>query len=462
MIAFPATAPLLVGEPSHPSHQRPGWPPVGSGVAGGGRRRWRVSAALRHAALAAALTLQGVLPAQSQPTASYLLKPEAIRRARVSAGPAATMRILAPGGVRVGPLGDSSVTLRRRELLTFTSRTPARVTRLGSRTRWALPYQLLVPSQPAQGESVPTIGPSESSSTSHLRLAAEIEGGGLRFRASEGAFIGTLLVGLEDVDHPEADETLPAAVHVQLVADADSVAPGELSLSHTNVSSFQPVTVKQIEARDSLRVHVRPDFDPAGTDIWLPVQRSQITLKPSPVRIQGFGLEVATLVAELPPGSRPDGQVVFTSTMGNPQPNQAAARSGVVTSSIRSRGSGLARITADCPPLLSGEAEIDFQWPLAFLIAALLGGALGGFAGQRATPRKTGRTSLRHGLSGVAVGIIVAAAYAAGMNLLPASLVVGTNVSEAAVFVIAALGGVLGLPYLKKAVPGLGRSLDSA
>ncbi len=383
------------------------------------------------------------------------LRSAVVRRAAVSAGPAATARIVGPHGERAAQMSASDITLRDREVLTLSSPVAAQVVHAGAATRWVLPYRILTPA-PA-GSSPANSAPRQ------LRVIAAMQGGGLRFRAAAGGFVGTLLVGLEDSESPQTTSKLPVPVRVRLIADADVVRPGELLLDQTNVASFQPVEIQQIEARDSLRVHIRPDFDPDGTEIWLPVQRSAVVLKSSPRRVQGFGLEVVRVTGELPPGIRPDGRVVFTSTLGTPEPGETVTGNGVATTLIRSRGVGRTRVTADLAPFQSGTLDIDFVWPVAFATAALIGGLLGSLVeALRGASRKASPKWLAYLTSGTIVGIIVAAAYAAGINLVPAALTVGTTVSEAAVFVIGALGGALGLPWLKSLVPGFREQLESA
>lgn len=410
--------------------------------------RWLTSACLLMMVLASPAAF--ALP----PTGTHIpIRADQIHQFLLNRDPGATLRIVAPTGVRALLVQDTSIALRAREILAVQDHSSYKISRVGGQTRWNLPYQFLVPTR-AVGVSP---GPSQPQ---HLRLAALIEGGGLRFQPAIGAFMGILLIGLEDVDRPASAEPLPSPIHIQLVADVDAVDPGELTLEGTNVAGFKPVKLKQIEARDSVRVHIRPEFDPTGSDIWVPVQRSEVKLSVSPPKIQGFGLEVATLLVQLPPGIRPDGHVVFTPSAGNLDPNDVPTGTGVVKSFIRSRGHGQAHVTATCAPFRSGSTEVEFVWPFAFVIAALLGGLLGGAVGQRDVIEKSWRSGLAHVLTGVGVGVIVAGAYAAGINLLPATLTVNTTISEVAVFVVAAIGGALGLPYLKAVVPGIRQGLE--
>ena len=55
------------------------------------------------------------------------------------------------------------------------------------------------------------------------------------------------------------------------------------------------------------------------------------------------------------------------------------------------------------------------------------------------------------------MGIFVAVAFAIGLNLT--GIKIANRGGEAVVFVVAVLGALLGLPWIAKAVPTLGRAL---
>ena len=102
---------------------------------------------------------------------------------------------------------------------------------------------------------------------------------------------------------------------------------------------------------------------------------------------------------------------------------------------------------------------IFYEWPVRFLAASLLGGLLGSAVAALAA-RRRGRVASRpaYGLGGLTTGLLVAVAFAVGLNLT--GLEILTQYGEAVVFVVAALGAILGLPGVAKAVPTLGRALE--
>lgn len=294
----------------------------------------------------------------------------------------------------------------------------------------------------------------------HLIPAAEVEGGGLEYAPGQDVFRGSVLIGLEDSVNPARRESLNPPIRFQLTSDAGTVAPNQLVLRFTNIP-FVEVALESRTPRDSITVRVRPEFTNEVVSFRVPVRRPALQLEVSPKKIQGFGLEVATLTAIVPreAGNAPR-TVTFESDRGAPTATSVAVgREGTAVTTLRSRGVGAAAVTVRSTQLMSVTQPVDFQWPIAFLVAALLGSALGTVAARaRARRRKTPHSvaqSSAVGASGFVIGLITAIAYAVGVNLT--GLDITTQYGEGLVVVLAALGAIYGLPGLSRTVPALRR-----
>ncbi|MGH7645391.1 MAG: hypothetical protein ACREMR_07365, partial [Gemmatimonadales bacterium] len=125
---------------------------------------------------------------------------------------------------------------------------------------------------------------------------------------------------------------------------------------------------------------------------------------------------------------------------------------------IRSVGIGRDSIVARSGPFRSAPTELAYTWPLLFLGAALAGGVVGSAsAGFGAHRRGKEISRPAYLVSGLASGLLVAVAFAVGLNFT--GLEITTHQGEAVVFVVAAVGALIGLPGLARVVPTLGRAL---
>jgi hypothetical protein len=95
------------------------------------------------------------------------------------------------------------------------------------------------------------------------------------------------------------------------------------------------------------------------------------------------------------------------------------------------------------------EIEVEFKWPVLFIVAALAGAAFGGVVGAvQARKRESATSTAGNAVRGLLVGLFVAATYfGVGLNLLQFDVKV-QFFNEIAVFAFAALGGAFGAPAL--------------
>ena len=294
-----------------------------------------------------------------------------------------------------------------------------------------MPFRFVTPDSALTGEWV-------------LRPVYKI-GNRLRWEPESERFEGQLLLAVEDTTRRRESRPLPVPIRFELLSDAESIDPTSLAVEHTNLP-LQTVRILARFAEDSLRVHLVPEFDLAGLDIWIPVAPS-LTLS-APTRIQGWGIESARVVARVvgTASVRP-AALTLTSTAGTLESVRLTTdESGSSETQLRSAGLGSATIAAGGAGFSTAAVEVDFIFPWVFLLAALLGGAFGGIgsAVHDGNGHKTARS--RSLLRGVFAGLLAALAwYALGINLLQLDLGV-PRFNEFAVFTLAALAGYFGIP----------------
>jgi hypothetical protein len=342
------------------------------------------------------------------------------------------------------PAGVDSMRLRPGDY--FILRTAAGVRRIERAGAVSFEFPLLFSGLDAAGAAL------------DARPNVEVEGGGLRYVPGRGDFAGSIMLGLLSVSAPASTQRLGRRVNVLITATADSLDSAQVTLDHTNLP-FKRIRLVALSAPpDTVLVHIRTDLDTGIVTIPVPVLRPTLKLSANPKRIAGFGLEDATLAIETQAVGRPETLVVtVTASKGKvASPQVPLSRAGTASSSIRSRGLGRDTVTAMSQPLRPGVDVVDFVFPWGFLIAAVLGGIVGGLIHQ-AQAKRSGRRQarLRVFLAGVGVaalaGIVVAAAYALGINWL--DIPSGKATGEALVFVTSALGAIRGVPAMTKLMP---------
>jgi hypothetical protein len=291
-----------------------------------------------------------------------------------------------------------------------------------------------------------------------LALRPYIEGAPLEY--SGATFRGSVALGLLDTLQPDRTVTLPVPIWFHLSADAGEVRPADVPIRHTSLPPSAAV-VTAATPGDSLRVLVQPALTLTPITTWLAVHRTLLALEPATARIAGFGLGRTELHVTLPAAAgaaRRD--VVLSARRGTPDPSVVSLAGGETgRSAIRSSGVGRDTITATSGPLRSAPLELVYGWPFLFLAASLLGGIVGSVMDCEAIRRRGTPASRRaFVVSGVAAGIFAAVAIVIGLNVTGVDL--PETSGEAVVFVVAALGTVLGLRGLRRALPGFGKLLE--
>ena len=294
-----------------------------------------------------------------------------------------------------------------------------------------MPFRFVTPDSALTGEWV-------------LRPVYKI-GDRLRWEPESERFEGRLLLAVEDTTRRRESRPLPVPIRFELLSDAESIDPTRIAVEHTNLP-LQSVQVLARFAEDSLRVHLIPEFDLSGLDIWIPVVPS-LTLS-APARIQGWGIESARVVTRVVgTGSVQPATLTLTSTAGALETVRLTTdEAGSSETQLRSAGLGSAMIAAGAPGFSTAAIEVDFIFPWIFLLAALLGGAFGGIGSAVHDGKGLEAARSRTLLKGVFAGLLAALAwYALGISLLQLDLGV-PRFNEFAVFTLAALAGYFGIP----------------
>jgi hypothetical protein len=232
-----------------------------------------------------------------------------------------------------------------------------------------------------------------------------------------------------------------------LVTSEDGTAsPRDLQIDHTN---FPPTTValNLNPAADPAKVVFSTATNPNGDTSDFPVE-PVLLVETEGREIQGFGIEsIPITVALEPPVVRSSPRVAFETTMGSISPETALIDSGIARVSLRSSGVGVAKVSPKAPGFQATVREFTFVWPIRFIVASLLGGLVGVFL--------KGKKTFRAILSGMLTGLIIAVAWwGLGLNLLGIEVPRAWN--EAGIFVMTALGSILGFSTLLERISSLG------
>lgn len=335
-------------------------------------------------------------------------------------------KVLKPQGVATVSAAATKVTINRGEMLfERVDQQPVAIKEAGGVSRNELPFHIY--------------GVKPDGKDLNLVVVVDVDGGGMRPTPNAGGFVGTLRFGIIDKQSPNSQETLPTPVNFQVTADVDRVTPGAVSLKHTNLP-FAPLTLFAASPGDRVAVQIRPSFSitkPVKVD--LSVIRPELSIQISPRDIQGWGLEEAEITIEAPGMEQPENTEVRLSTTKGALDRSIVRldKGGVGTAKIRSIGLGLAKVTAGSSRLKGADGKIQFTLPWAFGIATLLGAAIGVVAKKFGSKSKGKRLTMTGLISGVALGILGAVAFAVGVNLT--GYVPEAKVGEAVTFFVAGI-----------------------
>ncbi|HET9334399.1 MAG TPA: hypothetical protein VFQ21_12565 [Gemmatimonadota bacterium] len=272
--------------------------------------------------------------------------------------------------------------------------------------------------------------------------------GGIHY--SNGGFSGRFLVALRDSTRPAQGDTLPNPVRIQVFAmDSGEVTPSFIDIAHTN-RVYEGLTFQSSRAEEEVRLRVYTPTISSGMDINIQVKEPpRLSLYASPYRIQGFGLEQTTLRVVVPEEVGESAvEVMLDSRVASPEPSTLSVEPGKsAEANLRSGWLGSVSITAVSGSLASDPVEIQYLVPWRFMLAVLIGSLIGG--GLRVIQDRRKQVALFM-LEAVLTGLVITVAYLFGIKLLVIlDVAVPRILSEALVFIFAALGAYYGLPRLQ-------------
>jgi hypothetical protein len=280
-----------------------------------------------------------------------------------------------------------------------------------------------------------------------LTLKAVAFGGEpLRYRVQSGRFEGSIRVGVVELGGSGgAARPLPAPVIFQVIGPV--AAPASVEVRST-APPYQDIAIAADSPADTIDLRIVSNVSPEGALLRVLVQPA-LFVRSTPSRIQGFGLETTRiLVSARGLGAGGPRRVQLGTDLGHVEPVELElSAEGTATSELRSASIGRAALVASGASFADGRAEVQFVFPLRFLVAALLGGLAGGALRRSTRPRERRQALARELGIAVLCGQLVFALYALGVNLVGVQL--PAVAGELLVFAVCALGALLGSELLR-------------
>ena len=265
---------------------------------------------------------------------------------------------------------------------------------------------------------------------------------------SDGGFRGILHVLVEDAGNPSNQVNFQPPLQISVTAPVQ-VNPGVVELSRTG--QVAQIELKASSPKNPVPVTVGLGAGVTPVKIDVPVIRHDLTLDASPKSIQGLGLEKTTITvtAGATAGPQQELSLTLTTDRGSLTAHELKLGSaGRAETTLRSISIGTATLTAKGGGLNPATTSVRFEWPWAFAIAALVGGIVGSLIRRWRRLRSSvpTRSVWLEVVLGILTGVLAAAAYAIGVNLL---VFVGfqpdATAGEALVFVLSALAALFGI-----------------
>lgn len=277
----------------------------------------------------------------------------------------------------------------------------------------------------------------------------------LEFDGASKAYQAEVLVGLIDKGGIGTRVQLPQSLILQLVTSLGRVAPGTVPIDHVG-TPFTAVVLTVVEEVADVRLRVLWGSEPGdAVERTFALLRSKITVDANPSRIAGFGLGVTDIVVHAPgAGQRGIKSALVSYDRGRLEGTQQIAldAEGIGVAHLRSTGVGEARVRVSVTSFEPGEVDVVFHWPIAFILFAVAGGLIGGVT-RHLRGRRTKKQLRMEVVRSTLIGLVVAVAYAVGINLLGIQL--GTGIGEGFVLVVAFLGASRGIKVPGSPVPSV-------
>jgi len=264
----------------------------------------------------------------------------------------------------------------------------------------------------------------------------------MRFSAPGDNFVGEVFVQLRDLSAPDAVKDIGTKIGIVISAEVDAIEPAAmLEIDKTN--KFHDAKLSVRIPADPTVVTFTPEMMAEPQRLRLDVARPKLEVRIGQERILGFGLETASVTVQAENlESLPTAAIAISSDTGNLNENsiQFDPATGVASTFVRSRGLGVDTITVSLAPFSTDSETIVYEKPWSWLIALTIGVIIG--VAIRLTMRMKEpppKSSVWFNMSiGVLGGLVAAALYALGINILPLSL--PSDSSEVLTLILGALG----------------------
>lgn len=276
----------------------------------------------------------------------------------------------------------------------------------------------------------------------------------MKYNADKQTFEGEIAVILEDTLNPGSSTELIDPVTIEVMSDADEVAPKTIKIKHTNLP-FEKIQLSEenpLEDNLPFRLVTKANLD--GYKASLGIEPRLIIRQNGQInRLLGWGLEEREIhLSVLGLAGKASVEVSLNLSNGGLAQSKLILQAGKEASvKVRSAGTGPATLTAES---IYGKDQMDFYYilPWWFVILAAIGSLLAGFVRWK-TKKKTHEEPLwSYLVTALIGGMVLAAAYNLGFTKLIDKVFGGlvptyAFTNEALVFVISFLGGLAGVSF---------------
>jgi hypothetical protein len=258
----------------------------------------------------------------------------------------------------------------------------------------------------------------------------------LKYNTRRRLFEGTLSVGVVELESSGQQQELSAPVAFEVLGVLAD--PKRVSATMT-APPFETITIAVENPGDTVEARIFSVLDPTGESVLsMPVSRPRLEVSASPVRIQGWGLQKTNILVQATNLAGGGLSVQIASTLGELDSNTLQLdESGMGMASLRSTSTGTARIVLSGSPFESAATDVQFVFPMRYILAALIGGLAGGLLRLGGRRRSIKRIALDL-LTAVVAGTIVFGLFVLGVNVTGFAL--PAQAGEVLVFVVTALG----------------------
>lgn len=258
----------------------------------------------------------------------------------------------------------------------------------------------------------------------------------LRYNAGRRLYEGTLSVGVVELDPSGKAVELSTPVVFEVLG---VVARPKRVSATTTAPPFGSVAIEVENPGNTFSARVWSILDPTSEVILeMPVEKPQLRVSASPERIQGWGLQKAKILVQATNLSGGQLSVQASSTLGQLDSNNVVIdEDAMAVVSLRSASTGTATVMVSGTPFDSALTQVEFVFPLPYILAALVGGIAGGLL-RLGGDRRSGRRIALDLLIAVICGVIVFGLFVLGVNVTGFAL--PAQAGEVLVFVVTALG----------------------